>query len=359
MDAPTQTGQQVDGFEQDLRDALAAGLGAPDLQIEEVDRSGGGNSWETYVVTISGAEHTPIGAGPDGRVRLAIKRQPEVGMLGTYDVEREVELLNIAAACGCPAPRALAHRLAVEGRRGFYAMNFVDGVVPSAANLFATVPDPEARHRLGMELAQIMARLHSLPVADMPAILRRPNPPIPQQTGERAVQRWRETYLDAITVRIPILDLAFAWLARHTGDVSDRVALIHNDLHVGNFIANGHRVGAVLDWETAEVGDPACDIAKFNLPTFRAGTDLASGLIPLYDLIAEYRAHTGWAPSPAALRFWTVLSLTKSATILLNSARTFSVGGRRDVRWGNMSFRAIEHMRWLVILLERGEWGNP
>lgn len=340
-----------DDFGARLRRFLAEALDEPELVLANFRRSGGGHSWETYA-----AETTVRGSGQPA-TRFAVKRQPSVGMLGTYDLRREIDILHTAAAAGVPVPRIIAAQEPTESERGFYIMNFVDGVVPTSADVMQTVPDARTRRALGLELAAILARLHAHPVEQIPAGLRDPLPD-PDATGALAVARWQGIYQEAAAIRLPILDLAFAWLNHRAADVSGRLALIHNDLHIGNFIADGGRVAAVLDWETAEIGDPACDIAKFNLPTFRGGTDLASALVPLDDLLAEYERSAGWVPGAPALTFWTVLSLAKSATILLSSARHFATGAARDVRWGNMAFKMLNHLEWLVRLFEQGEWGQ-
>ena len=60
---------------------------------------------------------------------------------------------------------------------------------------------------------------------------------------------------------MPLLREAIAWLRANRAS-SGRVALVHGDYRIGNFILGAdRRIAAVLDWELAHVGDPVEDIA--------------------------------------------------------------------------------------------------
>jgi aminoglycoside phosphotransferase (APT) family kinase protein len=340
----------VDEFEGELRAALAQELRDPELELTQVSRRGEGYSWETYIVTARGS-------GGDV-LRYAVKRIPLAGIVGDYDVDLEVALLRTAAEeLGCPVPAVIAHRSGNEATRGFYAMEMVDGVVPMPWTVKKLLPEPEVRRALGLELAGLMAGMHgkdvgTLRIADMVV------PDDPRAVGAIEVATWRDAYLELTAVRLPILDLVFAWLEHRADAVSGRLALVHNDLRVGNFIVRDGRVAAILDWETAEFTDPAADLAKFNLPTFRGRSTLASGLVEWEEFLAAYEAVSGWRPSQAALDFWTVLEIAKTAVGCLRGAHFFDSGVSDDVRYANMAFQTHHSFRWLVDLYEDGVWGR-
>ena len=41
-------------------------------------------------------------------------------------------------------------------------------------------------------------------------------------------------------------------------------ALLHGDCHAGNFLSDGRRIVAVLDWESSALGDPRVDLAAMD-----------------------------------------------------------------------------------------------
>ena len=140
--------------------------------------------------------------------------------------------------------------------------------------------------------------------------------------------------------------------------MSGRVALVHNDLRIGNVVVNNGRVAAVLDWETAEFTDPSADLAKFNLPTFRGRSSLASGLVRWERFLDAYEAAIGWRPGQRALDFWTVLEIVKATVGALRGVHYFESGQTDDIRYANMGWQAHHSTKWLVELYENGTWGR-
>jgi aminoglycoside phosphotransferase (APT) family kinase protein len=333
-----------------LRALLAATLADAALEIEALDRRGEGYSWETYLVSVRRGNGTTE--------RFAVKREPNAGLLGSYDVEREADLLRAARVdIGCPVPAVIAVQPRAEAMRGYYVMEMVAGVVPMPWDVSKVVPDEATRRRLGLELATIMAKLHSKDVRELK--IGRMTPPVDARfTGRDEILKWREIYLGCAAMRIPIIDLAFAWLEHSADAVSGRVALVHNDLRVGNVVVNEGRVAAVLDWETADFLDPSADLAKFNLPTFRGRSDLASGLVAWEEFLSVYEAGCGWRPEPRSLNFWTVLELVKAAVGALRGVHYFESGQTDDIRYANMEWHVQHSFRWLVSLYDSGKWGR-
>jgi aminoglycoside phosphotransferase (APT) family kinase protein len=344
---------EQDGFRAELRAALAAALGNASLELASVDRRGEGYSWETYLVSAR------ISPGANPRVeRFAVKREPSAGLLGTYDVQREVDLLNAAKyVIGCPVPRVVAFQRRIDGKRGFYVMEMIDGVVPMPWNVKKILPDADVRRGIGLELAGIMAKLHTTNVERLS--IGGMSPPVnPESTGLDETRKWRQVYVESRSSHVPILDLAFAWLKYRADAVSGKVSLVHNDLRIGNVIVEKDHVAAVLDWETAEFTDPSADLAKFNLPTFRGRSTLSSGLIAWSEFLEAYAVVTGWTPTEAALNYWSVLEIAKTAVGALRGMHFFDSAASNDIRYANMRWQAHHSIKWLVELFESGTWGR-
>lgn len=343
----------TDPFRAQLRGALCAHFVDESLELQAFNRRGEGYSWETYLITVD----RQLASGERVLERYAVKREPAAGLLAPYDVQLEVDLLRTAREdIGCPVPDVIVFNTGGVQTKGFYVMQMVEGVVPMPWDVKKIFPEESVRHDLGLELAGILARLHSKSVDQ----LRIPALKIPadgRTTGAREAAKWQRIYLECTSIRVPVLDLVFAWLQHRADQVSGRVALVHNDLRIGNVIVREGKVAAVLDWETAEFTDPVADLAKFNLPTFRGRSALASGLIGWDIFLDAYEAQSGWRPSELALEYWTVMEIAKTIVGALRGVHFFESGKTEDIRYANMGFQTHHSIKWLVELFETGKWG--
>lgn len=338
-------------FLAELTAVLAAQVaGGRKVELVDVDQRGEGNSWETYLVTATW--------GQDQSASFAVKREPLSGIVGSYDVAREVALLRAAAGLGLPVPGVVAHRVGAPGNRGFFVMERLVGVVPMPHSVTRVITDPGDRAALGRRVAREMARLH----AAAPESLTLPEldpPPAAADTGRVENRQWRQTYDEVASVRIPVLDLALAWLDHRADQVSGRVSLVHNDFRVGNLVVHpqdGSLVG-ILDWETAHFSDPIADLAWFFQRTSRGRSPLACKLLGIDEFLDEYAAAAGWRPDPASLTWWAVQSLTKTAIGCLQAVAIYERGDRPELRYANMAHSIYYSLGWLNQMLRDGEWG--
>ena len=72
----------------------------------------------------------------------------------------------------------------------------------------------------------------------------------PEQFVEQTWERYR-----LLDTPQPMIDYTGRWLMEHLPEDYD-LALVHNDFRNGNFMVDGERINAVLDWEIAHIGDP-------------------------------------------------------------------------------------------------------
>jgi aminoglycoside phosphotransferase (APT) family kinase protein len=77
--------------------------------------------------------------------------------------------------------------------------------------------------------------------------------------------------------------------------VSDRITVVHGDYRVGNFLRQGGRITAILDWELVHLGDPHEDLAWAGLRAFSPGSRRVGGLIDLDVFHSRYSASSGFA----------------------------------------------------------------
>jgi aminoglycoside phosphotransferase (APT) family kinase protein len=188
-----------------------------------------------------------------------LRRPPRVALAPTaHDMVREARLLGALAGSPVPTPRLVA-ACADPGVLGaaFHLTERLDGWV-----IRDRVPepflDPAARPGVGAAFMGALAALHAadwraLGLADFGR---------PEGFLERQVGRWTrqlETYRQR---PLPDMDALAGWLAA-SRPAGEPPTIIHGDFHLDNVMfapATPPRVAAILDWETATIGDPLVDL---------------------------------------------------------------------------------------------------
>jgi hypothetical protein len=103
--------------------------------------------------------------------------------------------------------------------------------------------------RMGRQLAQMQTRLHKLPADGFPC----PAEPL----LDRSLREMEDTIGE---YALPSLTPALNWLRGNRPDNPAFPRILHLDFHPRNLIHRGGQPPAVLDWDTADVGDPHADI---------------------------------------------------------------------------------------------------
>lgn len=320
---------------------LAKRVGAAAVELREIERHAEGWSWQTY---------TLAARWPGGRLGLAVRVEPEVGLLPPYDAAAQFELHRaVAESSGVPIPKPLWLETdpSVLGRP-FFVMERVRGDIPvqwrgDDPRIF---PTPEARRRIGHEFVDVLTRIHAVDWRQA-RLGRLGWASRPEEAGERAIERWERLYEESALLEVPLLREAFAWLRRNVA-VSGRLALCHGDYRIGNFVLRRRRIAAVLDWELAHVGDPLEDVAWSGLPLFRGRSPLLSQLLAPAEYFERYERRTGLRVEPEVFRFWTVLGLVRAAVPHLRGCFAFESGRTRDVRLAAMGHQSLYVLRMLA-----------
>lgn len=336
-----ETERFVDGIGTFLRERV----GAEDLRVTDAFRHIEGFSWETWAVSIAWTE-----AGGDERERqVIVRRAPQAGLLGPYEVGPQWELNQaLYGVTGIPVPEPLW--IDLEGSatgRPLYVMARVEAAVPAQWNTHKFFPDDEARHAMGRQFAALGARIHEVDLEVLPARLRGVGPAAARgAAGE--VAYWEDVYRRDAVEPVPVLEWAFAWLARNGDATSERTTLVHGDFRIGNFMVADERIVAMLDWELAHIGDPVEDLAFAAVRLYRGRTGDASGLLPVDDWLAAYGEAAGWEVPPEAFKFWTVFGCTRAAVTLVTASRLFSSGATRDLRYAALGHQVHYLLRHIL-----------
>lgn len=200
----------------------------------------------------------------DGERRLVLRRGPLGHVLPTaHDMAREHRVVNALSNTAVPVPRPLlfCDDPAVIGAP-FYVMERVDGTVLRTARESAglTIAQADACSRA---LVETLAAIHHVDVAAAGL----GNLGRPDGYMARQLRRWADQWQRSRTRDLPELDRLLAVLARVIPPM-ERATLVHGDYRVDNVIFQldrGPRIGAVLDWEMATLGDPLADLGMLLL----------------------------------------------------------------------------------------------
>lgn len=270
--------------EAELRAILAGAF--PGARVTSCTPLSGGVSARAVVVELSTAQ--------DQTERVVVRRPTR----DTADEARKVvaseqALLSRLPAWNVPAPR-LRH---ADLERGALVLDHVDG---------ATDLTPPHRRERFTQMAEVLTRIHRAPIdAELSRLMR----PV-DWSNQPPKTRELDTSLDEAGVRAAIARFG-------PPERPNAPALLHGDYWPGNLLWRADELVAVLDWESAKVGDPVRDLAVTRLDVlwvfgeqamneitdlYRARSELDFHDLPRWDLQVALRPMgqlARWAPAYA------------------------------------------------------------
>lgn len=296
-----------------MKEALQAWLeeevGEP-VTIGDLRRTSAGFSRENWVfaATWGGTTHD-----------LIVRRDPVGSVLET---DRRVEVAVLTHLADRSVATPTLRWADVDGARlGRPAL--VMDLAPGTCDGFLLNGDRSLEERVALaeSLYDQLAAIHLVDVAGL--ALDDPGP----KAAHAAIDHW-EAELHRVQLEPqPELAYVFAWL-RANAPKNERTTLVHGDFKPGNALHDGERWTAVLDWETAHLGDPHEDLGWVTNPLRQREHRIAEAWEPEH-LLDRWSAATGWPVDRAAVRWWQVLANVKLSVIVLTGSRAF-VDGRLD-----------------------------
>ena len=268
--------------------------------VEGIRPLSGGASSLTYVGTTAGNE--------TGRV--VVKVAPAgIPPVRNRDVLRQARMLRALQPTAVPVPDVLWEDAGdPPDVPPLFVMSFVEGT--SLEPLFDVDGDEDAT-LVGARMrnaARTMAALHELDPDDLGLT----GEPFVGPTGE--VDRWSRL-LETVDP-----ELAPGWEAVAVGLRADAPlalppAVVHGDFRLGNTLASGDRIAAVVDWEIWSVGDPRVDVGWFLMNadpgTYRRATRYVDSLPAPAELGEVYVGALG--SEVTGLEWFQALACFKSA----------------------------------------------
>lgn len=322
------------------------------VELRELHRHTEGFSWQTYTMLARWTDPT----GTPREQGYAVRVEPTDGLLAPYDIDGQYILHEaVLLQPGIPMPKLfwLEKDPSILGMP-FYVMERVTGKVPVQwhAQDPEMFPTPEARHKIGLEFVDALAAIHDVELSG--AWLEHFNViDDPQASALAQVEHWATYFDNSALVPIPTIDYAVSWLRRNLA-YSPKLALVHGDYRIGNFMICDGSIVSIFDWELAHVSDPIEDIAFSGLPLFRGRNPMLSHLLMPEEYFAYYESRSGLHVDPEVFRFWTVLGLVKASASHVRASRAFQDGRGDDMRLAAMGHQVQFVVRHLANVL--GLW---
>ena len=198
-----------------------------------------------------------------GEHRWVLRRPAKVAVERANDgMRREFRILTALEGTDAPHPKpvALCEDEEVLGCV-FYVMEEVDGIVPHGPKLEDFTETSADRAELAFALVDALAELHKVDwrAAGLGDFGK------PDGFHERQVSRWSGQLASYGGREIPGMAEAGKWLEAHIPEVWSPT-IMHADYHMFNVLIHPEppaRVVAIVDWETASIGDPLLDFIGF------------------------------------------------------------------------------------------------
>ena len=262
----------------------------------------GGGSKRTVVVELNNTHELP------DAVVLRIDLSHSIVGSTVADEFRLIELVH-EAGLPVPKPYLLESDIAVLGHP-FIVVSRVEG--RNIGDWFE-ITEPSRAFAIG--LAQALAKLHKIAPERAGAL--------PGSTlGNREIVEkeilhheaiWRASGEPSIA-----MEQGIGWLKRHIEYGVGKRAIIHRDVGCHNMLGRDGDLAALLDWETAGIGNPAHDLMYARVAVLQ--------MMPWDEFLVEYEKAGGVIPSAKEVLFYRLLTAVYGMHFCLLSRKFLSTG---------------------------------
>ncbi len=268
-------------------------------------------------------------------------------------VDSEVRWLQLADRVGVHVPAVIAWNPRESNVGGpFFITRRVAGVSIPKHVVALCDATPGLGSRVAYELGESLARLHRVSIADLPSDIERP-----AHSAIDTAMIWADDALSELLVPSPAFALVTRWLELHAPPAVPSTP-VHGDARNGNILVNDDGLGALLDWETAHIGEPFEDLAWLAQRMWRARSEHLEigGFGHRSDLRAGYAAERGeW--DDQRFHWWKVYRTLWWGLTLAGQARQHLDGTFRSIVMA-ASGRRVAELEWDALCLVRGSAGT-
>lgn len=325
-----------------LQTFVAERSGSKDVAIERLVRLSGGASRETWAFDAAFPGREPIEA--------IFRADPIKGVPTSPGRKLEFHLIKAAFEAGVAAPEPLWDG---DDRFGlaFFTMKRVAGET-LGARMIRGDQYGGAREAFPVQLAQSLARIHSIRRAEHPELETLPGPEPGMSPAAAEVRNYEESYRSSTPNAHPVFELALRWIHHHMPSVEQQT-LVHGDYRLGNFIFGEDGLRAVIDWELAHWGDPMEDLGWVCVRSWRfGGRKPVAGVGDREAFYAAYEDAGGFPVDRERVRFWELYGNFRWGVITITQAANYLTGRSKSVELASIGRRTAETEWELLNLLE-------
>lgn len=297
-----------------------------EITVHGLRRTSSGFARENWVFELSWHDGTG-----DHQAPLILRRDPTGSLLVTSR-ENEFELLRaLERYTSLPTPTVRW----LETNGDFFGRPAIvmDRVTEGTCDWFVLQDERRplgSRVRLGRQFIDLLAEVQRVDWRrDLGDILSAPTQP----AALAELEHWAGLLEDQRLVAYPELEVVRAWLADNVPDENGPYVLVHGDYKPGNMLIEGERVTALLDWETAHVGDALEDLGWVTNPGRVLEHQIDSAWVRS-DIVGYFTSVTGRPVAESALRYWNIFANFKLATITVTGIHAFIKDGNFSMYWG-------------------------
>jgi aminoglycoside phosphotransferase (APT) family kinase protein len=277
-----------------------------ELDVEQLRRRLAGAEVTDVTSLTGGASSLTFAGTRDGRKVVIKVAPPGVEPVAHRDVLRQAGIIKALAGTRVPVPEVLWEDAGDPPHDPpLFVMSHVEG--DCAEPLFDGVSadaDLAERYR---NACRTMAALHSLSPATLGL------------NGERVVDPVAEVHRWCDTLQTVDAALVTGWQGVRDAllccaPTALEPSVVHGDFRLGNLLAVGARINAIVDWEIWSIGDARIDAGWFLIncdPDTYQRVPASAGMVPSPAELAQIYGHEGGSVDDLA--WFTALACFKSA----------------------------------------------
>ena len=304
------------------------------LRLVESKFIAGGSSKYTMLMRVAGAKNVPE------EMVLRGDSVSSAGFGGMSAVD-EHRLLTVMHAHGACVPRPVA----VETSGDVFGSPFMlterrPGVM--IGHMFNMPPPNKTTAR---DIATQLAKIHLVPLDAIGDWMRGSKVNTSAQvaaTIEQSAANWQ-----ALNRPSPLFDATFKYLRDNVAVMDRSRGLVHGDYGLNNILIHQDKVGAVLDWEFAHIGNSAYDLGYFYYQ--------AEALASWQEFLDAYAAAGAPLPSKEELDFSILFAVVRLGVMVCQAEMAYKAGIAKGL-YISLTFGRNSHnmtLQRLYDLLER------
>lgn len=170
------------------------------------------------------------------------------------------------------------------------------------------------------------------------------------------LERWEQKLYETAIGPLPAISAVLRHLRRRPPSPTSRLAVIHGDYRLGNYLFRPSGITGILDWEMVHIGDPLEDLAWAMLPNWRFKDQMERivGFLTPEEAISIWERSSGISVDRTALAWWTLLCHVKLTALWAGAVRALRSGASKEVRFAQVAYAHIPRQEmWMMADMRR------